>query len=62
MTTYTTDIDSSVSVSELFKTLNQFGATLVSLNEQKNLPLPSITIKISQENLILFILALGLST
>jgi len=54
MTTYTTDIDPNISVFDLYKTLNFFGATLISLNEQPNLPLPSITIKISPENLIKF--------
>ena len=51
MTTYTTDIDPNISIFELFKTLNFFAATLISLNEQPNLPLPSITIKISKSNL-----------
>jgi len=51
MITYTTDIDPNISVFELFKTLNFFAATLISLNEQPNLPLPSITIKISESNL-----------
>ena len=51
MTTYTTDIDPNISIFELFKTLNFFSATLISLNEQPNLPLPSITIKISESNL-----------
>ena len=54
MTTYTTDIDPNISVFDIFKTLNFFGATLISLNEQPNLPLPSITIKITPENLIKF--------
>jgi hypothetical protein len=54
MTTYTTDIDPNISVFDLYKTLNFFGATLISLNEQPNLPLPSITIKITPENLIKF--------
>jgi hypothetical protein len=54
MTTYTTDIDPNISVFDLYKTLNFFGATLISLNEQSNLPLPSITIKITPENLIKF--------
>mgnify|MGYP003651206169 FL=1 len=47
MTTYTTDIDPNISIFDLYKTLNFFGATLISLNEQSNLPLPSITIKIT---------------
>jgi len=51
MITYTTDIDPNISIFELFKTLNFFSATLISLNEQPNLPLPSITIKISESNL-----------
>ena len=51
MTTYTTDIDPNISVFELFKTLNFFAATLISLNEQPNLPLPSITIEITPDNL-----------
>jgi hypothetical protein len=51
MTTYTTDIDPNISVFDLYKTLNFFGATLISLNEQPNLPLPSITIKITPDNL-----------
>ena len=51
MITYTTDIDPNISIYEIFKTLNFFGATLISLNEQPNLPLPSITIKISESNL-----------
>jgi len=54
MTTYTTDIDPNISVFDIFKILNFFGATLISLNEQPNLPLPSITIKITPENLIKF--------
>lgn len=54
MTTYTTDIDPNISIFELFKTLNFFAATLISLNEQPNLPLPSITIKITPKNLIKF--------
>jgi hypothetical protein len=54
MTTYTTDIDPNISIFDLYKTLNFFGATLISLNEQSNLPLPSITIKITPENLIKF--------
>jgi hypothetical protein len=54
MTTYTTDIDPNISVFDLYKTLNFFGATLISLHEHPNLPLPSITIKITPENLIKF--------
>jgi hypothetical protein len=54
MTTYTTDIDPNISIFDLYKTLNFFDATLISLNEQSNLPLPSITIKITPENLIKF--------
>jgi len=54
MTTYTTDIYPNISIFDLYKTLNFFGATLISLNEQPNLPLPSITIKITPENLIKF--------
>jgi len=45
------DFDPNISVFELFKTLNFFGAKLISLNEQPNLPLPSITIEITKPNL-----------
>jgi hypothetical protein len=51
MITHTMDFDPNISVFELFKTLNFFGATLISLNEQPNLPLPSVTIEITKPNL-----------
>jgi hypothetical protein len=46
MITHTMDIDPNISVFELFKTINFFGAKLISLNEQSSLPLPSISIEI----------------
>ena len=51
---HTMDIDPNISIYELFKDLDFFGADFVSLNQQPNLPLPSITIKITPENLIKF--------
>jgi|TARA_B110000914_G_scaffold225779_1_gene247575 hypothetical protein len=51
MITHTMDIDPNISVFELFKTINFFGAKLISLNEQSSLPLPSISIEITKSNL-----------
>ncbi len=51
MITHTMDIDPNISIHELFKDLHFFGANFISLNEQPNLPLPSITIEITTDNL-----------
>ncbi len=48
---HTMDIDPNISIYELFKDLDFFGARFISLNEQPNLPLPSITIEITPDNL-----------
>ena len=48
---HTMDIDPNISIHEIFKTLNFFAARFISLNEQPNLPLPSITIEITPDNL-----------
>ena len=48
---HTMDIDPNISIHELFKDLYFFGARFISLNEQPNLPLPSITIEITPDNL-----------
>jgi len=45
------DIDPNISIHEIFKTLDFFAARFISLNEQPNLPLPSITIEITPDNL-----------
>ena len=42
---HTMDIDPNISIHEIFKTLDFFAARFISLNEQPNLPLPSITIE-----------------
>jgi hypothetical protein len=48
---HTMDIDPNISIHEIFKTLDFFAARFISLNEQPNLPLPSITIEITPDNL-----------
>ncbi len=48
---HTMDIDPNISIHEIFKTLHFFAARFISLNEQPNLPLPSITIEITPDNL-----------
>ena len=48
---HTMDIDPNISIYEIFKTLDFFAARFISLNEQPNLPLPSITIEITPDNL-----------
>ena len=40
MVTFTTDIDPNISILELLISLTYFESTLISLNEQPNLPLP----------------------
>jgi hypothetical protein len=51
MVTLTTDIDHNISILELLHSLTYFEATLISLNEQPNLPLPSITIEIPENRI-----------
>jgi hypothetical protein len=51
MVTFTTDIDPNISILELLHSLTYFESTLISLNEQPNLPLPSITISIPENRL-----------
>lgn len=51
MVTFTTDIDHNISILELLRSLTYFEATLISLDEQPNLPLPSITISIPENRL-----------
>mgnify|MGYP000176731724 CR=1 FL=1 len=51
MVTFTTDIDPNISILELLISLTYFESTLISLNEQPNLPLPSITISIPENRL-----------
>ena len=48
---HTMDIDPNISIHEIFKTLDFFAARFISLNEQPILPLPSITIEITPDNL-----------
>lgn len=49
--TKTFDFDPNISVSDLFKFLTQNNLTLISLNQQPNLPLPSITISFDSSRL-----------
>ena len=51
MVTFTTDIDPNISILELLISLTYFESTLISLNEQPNLPIPSITISITENRL-----------
>jgi len=51
MVTFTTDIDHNISILELLRSLTYFEATLISLDEQPELPLPSITISIPENRL-----------
>ena len=51
MVTFTTDIDPNISILDILISLNYFESTLISLNEQPNLPLPSITISIPENRL-----------
>ena len=51
MVTHTTDIDPNISILELLHSLTYFESTLISINEQPNLPLPSITIEIPENRL-----------
>ena len=51
MVQLTTDIDPNISILELLISLTYFESTLISLNEQPNLPLPSITISIPENRL-----------
>ena len=51
MVTFTTDIDHNISILELLRSLTYFEATLISLDEQPELPLPSITISIPDNRL-----------
>jgi hypothetical protein len=48
MVTLTTDIDPNISLLELLHSLTYFESTLISINEQPNLPLPSVTIEIPE--------------
>jgi len=51
MVTFTTDIGHNISILELLRSLTYFEATLISLDEQPELPLPSITISIPENRL-----------
>ena len=51
MVTYTTDIDPNLSILELLHSLTYFESTLISLDENPSLPLPSITIEIPENRL-----------
>jgi|TARA_B100000959_G_scaffold103881_1_gene109535 hypothetical protein len=51
MVTFTTDIDHNISILELLRSLTYFEATLISLDEQPELPLPAITISIPENRL-----------
>jgi|TARA_B100000809_G_scaffold116397_1_gene114611 hypothetical protein len=51
MVTYTTDIDPNISILELLHSLTYFESTLISLDENPSLPLPSITIEIPENRL-----------
>ena len=48
MVTFTTDIDPNISILELLISLTYFESTLISLDENPSLPLPSITISIPE--------------
>ena len=48
MVTFTTDIDPNISILELLNSLTYFESTLISLDENPSLPLPSITISIPE--------------
>ena len=48
------DFDPNISVWDLLQTIEKFNLTFVSLNPQYPLPLPSITVSGTSENLLKF--------